>query len=154
MMSGGNQKTGENVTIGGLVVQILFFGFFVVVSVVFHFRIARQPTSKAQADRTQTKGQGWKQRSWLTVLIALYIVSALILIRSIFRIIEYKDGFKGYIMTHEAYAYVFDATLMFIAMVVMNIYHPAEIIGDGKTVDGHQQMESAGWYEQTPLQEA
>ena len=79
-----------------------------------------------------TRGLGWKQRNWVTVLLGLYIVSVLILVRSIFRLIEYKYGFDGYLMTHEAFMYIFDALLMFIAMVVLNVYHPAVILGDGK----------------------
>ncbi|CEO59249.1 hypothetical protein PMG11_03931 [Penicillium brasilianum] len=126
------RETGSNVVIGGLVVQLLFFGFFVVVAAIFHYRIEKNPTSKSQNERTTTRAQGWRQRNWMTVLLALYVVSALILIRCIFRLVEYKGGFNGYIMTHEAFGYIFDALLMFIAMVVMNVYHPAVILGDGK----------------------
>ncbi|KAJ5682665.1 hypothetical protein N7462_005830 [Penicillium macrosclerotiorum] len=126
------RNLGSNVVIGGLVVQLLFFGFFVVVAAIFHARIARGPTPKAQMDRDATRHLGWRRRNWETVLLGLYMVSALILIRSIFRLVEYKYGFDGYIMTHEAFMYVFDAMLMFFAMVIMNLYHPAEILGDGK----------------------
>lgn len=127
------RNTGSNVVIGGLVVQLLFFGFFVIVAAIFHRRITRSPTAKSSSERNMTAGQGWKQRNWVTVLLALYAVSALILIRSIFRLIEYKYGFDGYLMTHEVFSYIFDAVMMFGAMVVMNVYHPAVILGDGKT---------------------
>lgn len=130
--STSTRQTGSNVVIGGLVVQLLFFGFFVAVAAVFHYRIEKNPTSKSQNERMSTRAQGWRQRNWLTILLALYVVSALIFIRSIFRLVEYKGGFDGYIMTHEAFGYIFDALLMFIAMVVMNVYHPAVILGDGK----------------------
>ncbi|KAJ5553700.1 RTA-like protein [Penicillium frequentans] len=126
------RNTGSNVVIGGLVVQLLFFGFFVVVAAVFHVRINKYPTTKSSSERQMTRNMGWKQRNWATVLVALYAVSILILVRSIFRLIEYKYGFDGYIMTHEAFSYIFDALIMFIAMVIMNLYHPAVILGDGK----------------------
>lgn len=129
-------ETGSNVTIGGLVIQLLFFGFFVVVTTVFHFRISRHPTPKSQTDLNNTRGQGWKQRNWSTILIGLYIVSILILVRSVFRLVEYREGYSGYIMTHEAFMYIFDGLLMWIAMIVMNVYHPAEILGDGKSEQG------------------
>ncbi|KAJ5082706.1 hypothetical protein N7532_011749 [Penicillium argentinense] len=132
MMATDARDTGSNIVIGGLVIQLLFFGFFVVTAAVFHIRITKQPTSKSQSEKDLTSGQGWKQRNWVTILLALYVVSALILIRSIFRLIEYKGGFDGYLMTHEVYMYIFDAFLMFIAMVAMNVYHPAVILGDGK----------------------
>ncbi|KAJ5488130.1 RTA-like protein [Penicillium expansum] len=141
MSSGGSMReTGSNITVGGLVVQLLFFGFFVIVTTVFHFRISRQPTSKSQSDRDHTRNDGWKQRNWFTILIGLYIVSFLILVRSIFRLVEYKEGYDGYTMTHEVFMYVFDAVLMFFAMSVMNAYHPAEILGMGKARARNIQM--------------
>ncbi|KAK5796114.1 hypothetical protein VI817_005399 [Penicillium citrinum] len=127
------RNTGSNIVTGGLVIQLLFFGFFVITAGLFHFRINRQPTSKSHTERESTRTQGWKQRNWITVLLALYIVSILILVRCIFRLVEYRDGFNGPIMTNEVYMYIFDALLMFIAMVVMNVYHPAVILGDGKS---------------------
>lgn len=127
------RETGSNIVIGGLVIQLLFFGFFVVTAAIFHFRVSRQPTSKSKSERDMTRTQGWKQRNWFTVLLALYVVSILILVRCIFRLVEYREGFNGYLMTHEVYMYIFDALLMFIAMIVMNVYHPAVILGDGKT---------------------
>ncbi|KAJ5162636.1 RTA-like protein [Penicillium coprophilum] len=130
--AGSMRETGSNITIGGLVVQLLFFGFFVVVTTVFHFRILRQPTSRSQSDRDQTRGGGFKQRNWFTILVGLYIVSFLILVRSVFRLVEYKEGYDGYTMTHEVFMYIFDGVLMLIAMAVMNVYHPAEILGNGK----------------------
>ena len=126
------RETGSNITIGGLVVQLLFFGFFVIVTTVFHFRISRQPTSKSHSDREQTRSDGWRQRNWFTILVGLYIASFLILVRSIFRLVEYKEGYDGYTMTHEVFMYIFDGLLMLIAMVVMNVCHPAEVIGNGK----------------------
>ncbi|KAJ9487245.1 hypothetical protein VN97_g6083 [Penicillium thymicola] len=133
MSTGGSMReAGSNITIGGLVVQLLFFGFFVIVTTVFHFRVSRQPTSKSQSDRDQTRGDGWRQRNWFTILVGLYIASFLILVRSIFRLVEYEEGYNGYTMTHEVFMYIFDGLLMLITMVVMNVFHPAEVIGKGK----------------------
>ncbi|KAJ5725388.1 uncharacterized protein N7483_006745 [Penicillium malachiteum] len=131
------RNTGSNVVMFGLVVQLLFFGFFVVTAAIFHFRISKYPTTKAASDIQRTTGQGWKQRNWKTVLLALYAVCTLILIRCIYRLIEYKYGYSGYLMTHEAFTYIFDALLMFVAMVIMNVYHPAVILGDGKSYMMH-----------------
>lgn len=58
---------------------------------------------------------------------ALYIGSLLIMVRSLFRAVEYLQGFDGYLLKHEAYLYIFDALLMFLVMVLFNWIHPAEI---------------------------
>ena len=49
MASGGldSMTLGENVIIGGLVVQILFFTCFVVSAGIFHARLVRVPTRKS-----------------------------------------------------------------------------------------------------------
>lgn len=36
--------------------------------------------------------------------------------------VEFIDGYGGYLMTHEWFIYIFDALLMSIAMAVMNVY--------------------------------
>lgn len=60
-------------------------------------------------------------------MTALYIASIFIMVRSIFRVVEYLQGFDGYLLRHEAYLYFFDALLMFLVMVLLNVLHPSEI---------------------------
>lgn len=77
-----SMEMGENIIIGGLVVQILFFSGFVVVAGLFHARLVRVPTSKSM----QTEGL------WRSSLLSLYAGSVLIWIRCVFRLIEYAQG--------------------------------------------------------------
>ena len=65
---------------------------------------------------------------WERYLTALYIVSLCILIRSVFRVAEYVLGQDGFLLSHETFSYIFDATLMLIAMVIYNALHPGNII--------------------------
>lgn len=58
---------------------------------------------------------------------ALYITSVLIMIRSVFRAVEYLQGFDGYLLSHEAYLYIFDAALMLIVMLIFNYIPPSEV---------------------------
>jgi len=119
-------KTGEHITIGGLCVQLLFFSIFVLTAVVFHRRIRSGPTHRTSEAR-QDHGLRFTS-TWESVLWGLYISSILILIRSVFRLIEYAQGNNGYLISHEAFMYVFDSTLMFFAMVAMNVFHPSVIL--------------------------
>ncbi|KAJ5203147.1 hypothetical protein N7449_005226 [Penicillium cf. viridicatum] len=119
-------KTGEHITIGGLCVQLVFFTFFVLTAVIFHVRIRSGPTQ--QTIEARQDHSLCIIRSWESVLWGLYISSILILIRSVFRLIEYAQGNDGYLISHEAFMYVFDATLMFFAMVAMNVLHPSVIL--------------------------
>jgi hypothetical protein len=60
-------------------------------------------------------------------MMALYLASGLIVVRSVFRVVEYLQGFDGYLLRHEAYLYIFDALLMFLVMVLFNVIHPSEV---------------------------
>lgn len=61
-------------------------------------------------------------------MMTLYGTSILIMVRSIFRVVEYLQGFDGFLLRHEAYLYVFDATLMFLVLVLLNLVHPSEVV--------------------------
>jgi hypothetical protein len=122
-MAGGTQSaadTGEKVILGGLGLQILFFGFFVVVALIFHMRIHKEPTSTVLVDIDI-------RRAYRKHLYALYAGSTLILVRSLFRIIEYGQGNDGYLISHEVFLYVFDAVLMFCVMLLFAWVHPSEL---------------------------
>ena len=108
-------NTGNNIIIGGLFAQLLFFGLFLFAAAIFHFRVAKAPTRLCF------------ERPWQKHLVGLYVVSFLILVRSIVRVVEYIQGYSGYIMSHEAFLYVFDAAVMFVAVVSMNWIHPGEV---------------------------
>ena len=47
-----------------------------------------------------------------------------IMIRSVFRVVEYVLGPGGYPLSHEWTLYAFDAVLIFIVMVVFSLWHP------------------------------
>jgi hypothetical protein len=51
--------------------------------------------------------------------IVLYVVSLLILVRSVFGLIEYAGGSDGYLISHELFLYIFDALLVLGVLVVL-----------------------------------
>jgi hypothetical protein len=117
LLAKGNES-GNKIIIGGLVLQLLFFGFFVVTAFVFHHRMSANPTAKVMS----------MPLPWKKHLVALYAGSALILVRSVYRLVEYlQGGSNGYIIEHEWTLYVFDAVLMLGTMLVFFWIHPSEI---------------------------
>ncbi|KAK5658628.1 hypothetical protein OQA88_2021 [Cercophora sp. LCS_1] len=116
IQSGGSlelYELGEKIIIGGLIVQIVVFGFFVITSVLFHRRIVREPTQRAVEGYVP-----WKRHLWV-----LYGTSGLILVRSVFRVIEYTQGNGGYLISHEVFLYVFDTLLMVAVMVAFAVWY-------------------------------
>lgn len=113
-------KLAENMIIVGLVVQVLFFGLFAVVAIIFHKRISTHPTPKSLRLSVP----------WKRFLFVLYAASGLILIRCLYRIIEYAQGSSGALQSREVYAYIFDGMLMLVMMPLFVIFHPHQILGD------------------------
>lgn len=71
---------GENVILGGLILQILLFGFFVVVAGVWHSRLRKQPMAEAAT------------LPWEGLVSRLYAASGCIMLRNVFRVVEYGMG--------------------------------------------------------------
>ena len=121
--------TGEHITIGGLAVQLVFFSVFIVASTIFHYRIRQNSTEKSSKELTRSS-RVQHRTSWEIVMTGLYVASILILVRSIFRLIEYAQGNSGYLISHEAFLYVFDSMLMFFTMVAMSVFHPSRVLSE------------------------
>jgi hypothetical protein len=58
----------------------------------------------------------------------LYAISALIMVRSIYRVIEYIQGSDGYLQSEEAFIYTFDAALMLACCLILNFFHPSKLL--------------------------
>ncbi|EWC48478.1 hypothetical protein DRE_02247 [Drechslerella stenobrocha 248] len=114
----GRQR-GTNIVVGGLVVQLIFFTFFT--GAVVRFDV------KTRADYPGAK--------WRVLVYALYVSCACILIRSIYRLVEFAEGWTGYLMKHEVYFWVLETLPMLICLVLFNIWHPAKLIPVEKPVE-------------------
>lgn len=102
---------GQKIVLVGLFIQIIFFGLFITTALLF----------------AKGASNGSRKTPWRTALVILIFGSILIMIRCIYRVVEYIQGKTGYIMSHEVFIYVFDASLMFIVMLIFNVMHPSMI---------------------------
>lgn len=117
MVTGSNAGIGQDIEMVGLLIQVIMFAFFVVTTLVFQIRTQRDPRFES----------GGGLISWKRHLYLLYAVSLLIMIRSIFRVVEYGMGTDGYPLTHEWTLYIFDSLLMWSVMVSWLIWYPGEL---------------------------
>ncbi|KAL5365335.1 RTA1 like protein-domain-containing protein [Aspergillus floccosus] len=129
LLAGGKSQDqvdmGEHMIIAGLFVQIVFFGFFIVVSVVFHQRMLATPMHQMVSS----------QVPWNRYMKILYTVSVLILVRSAYRVVEYVQGTDGYLQSKEAFIYVFDAALMFACCIILNLFHTSKLLSQGQAAN-------------------
>jgi hypothetical protein len=121
-LSGGGMQTidsmrniGQKILIVGLIIQLIFFGFFLYVSCAFLIRLRRS-------------GLDIIGGPWYRLLHILLLVSGLVIGRCIFRIIENIEGMDGYLYSHEVFMYLFDAVPMFIVQSIFHFYHPGKIL--------------------------
>ncbi|KAF2472796.1 RTA1-domain-containing protein [Lindgomyces ingoldianus] len=140
--------TGEKLIIVGLFLQLAFFGFFIFVAGLFHYRLVNANPSKQSsapislsslANRNNSPRRVTASSSatpttlnvdslpWKRHIYALYAASTLIMIRGVFRVIEYLMGNSGYLLRHEYFLYIFDAFLMFLVMGLFNWIHPSQV---------------------------
>lgn len=76
---------GKTIVLVGLVLQIVIFGFFIVVALVFHLRLRKMAATGKQV---------LCRLDWSKYLLRLYVVSAIITLRNIYRVVEYEEGGK------------------------------------------------------------
>ena len=105
-------RTGFRVLQVGLGVQIAAFGFFLLISFRFHI-VSRNFREE------------WPDTRWTAMLWAVNAGSAMIFLRSVYRMVEFSMGFNGYLNTHEWNFYVFESGLIIIVFAIYNVWHPA-----------------------------
>ena len=146
-------QSGEYIVIAGLAIQLLFFGFFMFVAFLFHWRVTKT-TSTYKTSKVVRSRSG--RFSWHSLMWALYAACVLILVRSVFRVIEFVQGNDGFIMSHEYLLYIFDGALMVLTGAFLGIMFPGSFLsGKGGNQSERATSESVasdmlpleeGWY--------
>ncbi|KAJ6278860.1 RTA1 like protein-domain-containing protein [Bipolaris maydis] len=120
---------GEKIVIAGLAMQVATFVVFLIAAGDFHMRMRRR-VAIASTPVTNTP--------WERMLYILYSVSALILLRCVFRLIEYSMGNAAYLIAHEWTLYCFDAVPMFLVLVSLLVFEPSWYV----TQDGAEKVQT------------
>lgn len=126
-------KWSERIVVIGLVIQIIIFGLFCALALVWHRRMKLAPVSPI----ARIAGDSLDFIHWEADLWMLYGVSLLILVRSIFRVVEYCQGHTGYALSHEWTLYVFDTVLMCAAAGIFCWRFPGHLGGKAWKDDGY-----------------
>ncbi|KAG4431805.1 hypothetical protein IFR05_012713 [Cadophora sp. M221] len=109
---------GQKIMLIGLFVQLAFFGLFLIVSIVFWNRTRSSP-----ARYTLQYGKC----TWYSLLMLLLATAAVIILRCVFRIIEFGQGHDGYLVTHEVFLYLFDAVPMLGVQTMFHLIHAGDV---------------------------
>ncbi|KAJ5205255.1 ZIP metal ion transporter [Penicillium cf. griseofulvum] len=99
-------NTGKHVAQIGVVIQLVAFGLFAVAAVRFNFTSKRFISSLSErfenVGKTGYRIDGIiKNKHWPALLRVVNITTILILVRSVYRLVEFTEGTTGYLGTHE-----------------------------------------------------
>lgn len=105
---------GNPIVVTGLIFQVLLFLGFILMCYRFHQRFRRHLAETGAACDVP----------WRSYLLVLYCMSAAILGRNVYRVVEYIMGDDGYLMQTEWPTFAFDSAPMFAVMVAFGIWFP------------------------------
>ena len=129
-----DRRVGRILVLISLVMQALLYAGYIVILAIWHRRVSNMQAQKALP------------RKYLT---ALYACAVLIIIRCIYRCVEYSEGNYGELARHEAYFYVLDALPILAMVLLLNIYHPGKFCPRDSAVyvrtDGVTEVVGPGW---------
>ena len=109
-------KTGENILLAGLAVNLASFAIFCLQLFYFDRRTRKLPPAFPV-------GSSYQKR-WRLFLYMICLSSFFVLVRQIYRVIEFAQGFNGYLAVHEVYFYVFDTIPIFLSGAVYACFFP------------------------------
>ncbi|KAG0171449.1 hypothetical protein DFQ28_002690 [Apophysomyces sp. BC1034] len=158
MAMASSAQLGTNIAMAGLILALISFSTF--------------GTVAAYVQRSKSKFNFSANNStshWRILFIAIWINIVALVIRSLYRLIEFSQGMHGYLLTHEVYFYVFDSLMMVIALTAFVILPPGRYIrpdlidfnvglrpGDVNegnrtmvTINSNDSMEMEGWKKNT-----
>lgn len=108
---------GTYIIVSGLILQALIFVGFMYCCLVFNNRFRAHI---AEAGATSNI-------PWQSSLNMLYTTSVAILVRNIYRVVEFIMGQHGYLLETEWPLYVFDGALMLLVMVCFYVWYPSQL---------------------------
>ncbi|KAK9791853.1 hypothetical protein WJX73_004916 [Symbiochloris irregularis] len=104
-----NAGAGKGLLIAGLVTLVVLIAFFLCTTIY----VQRNPQMQVPECRPTMR----------LIFLGLYATTILLLIRNTFRVVEFSNGWYGWIARHEVFFYVFDSLIIFSWLCVMVPLH-------------------------------
>lgn len=124
-------RPGSNLMLAGIVFQLVAITVYMLLAAEFILRSVYDRPIKAGDSNGRRNAD--MDRKMKAMLAALAISSVCIYIRSYYRTIELADGWTGVVIRTQWLFNVFDAAMIVIAMVTINVLHPGLLLGTAST---------------------
>ncbi|KAI0335224.1 RTA1-domain-containing protein [Cubamyces sp. BRFM 1775] len=124
---------GSHVILVGLIVQIFSMTVFCYMMAEYAWRRFtdrpfRKPEIASYVEAAVPMSARTMDRSMKLLIIGICVSTALIYIRSVYRIIEFSDGYNGAIAHTQVLFNVFDGMMVTLAMYTLNAMHPGMLL--------------------------
>ncbi|KAL8861030.1 MAG: hypothetical protein Q9178_002543 [Gyalolechia marmorata] len=144
-------RAGRAMLRASIILQLVSFFLFVALEGFFHRRCIRQGLLAPKPSPEANK----QSKNLRRILYLMYISSAIISCRHVFRVVEVFQGSDGYLARHEWPLYVFDGVFMFANMLMLNIWNPMRYLPNDNKIylskDGVTQRLGPGWVDKRPF---
>ncbi|KAG8970775.1 hypothetical protein FRC05_011726 [Tulasnella sp. 425] len=145
-------ETGANIMVAGIIVQMAAITIYCIIQGDYLWRVltdrpVRPPgtpggvtpqsdmegvSNTVTLEKEAVSGRARLTPNIKNMLIGLGIATVFIYIRSIYRTIELLGGWNGAIFVNEKLFNALDGMPIFVAMFVLNVFHPGRFIAIGK----------------------
>ncbi|KAJ9101023.1 hypothetical protein QFC20_005307 [Naganishia adeliensis] len=132
-------NTGKYLALIGLILQLISFLFFCTITVRWGFLVHKHERGTSSHEMTRTgytspgvvavQTGGWKH-DWRYLYASIFVSMIGFIIRSFFRIVEYAQGYDGYLRGHEGYFYLLDALPLLVPLAIWVPIWPPQYIGN------------------------
>ncbi|RVD83188.1 uncharacterized protein DFL_007587 [Arthrobotrys flagrans] len=112
-------KVGGDITLGGLSFQVFTMTLFMVLCGEFAWRCWNRRHMFDEKQRGLRESRRFKY-----FLYAMAAATFFIYIRCVYRVAELAKGWDGPLMTNETYFIVLEGTMVILACLVLNFFHP------------------------------
>jgi len=126
---------GKKIAQTGVVIQLICFGLFTIIAIRFNFTSKRFITSFEERLTdinekycTIDGGDHKLKKNWQAILRVTNIACGLILIRTIYRMVDFSLGRTGYTQEHEWCMYIFDSMVIFPIVCLFIHWHPSKYL--------------------------
>ncbi|KAK2026595.1 RTA1 like protein [Colletotrichum zoysiae] len=115
---------GTNILVAGLSIQVACLFAFSACSLEFLWRVRKNPEMRNPEFTDLVNSKRFKM-----FLIALFVATACLFVRTVFRSVELSEGFSGKLANQEVEFMVLDGVMIILACLFLSIWHPGQGFG-------------------------
>ena len=139
-LSSNRVTIGKNISLAGLVSQVITMFIFILIAIDFGIRAWRH-TRNLDDDATDSPyAHLHSSLLFRGFLVALSISTLCIFVRCVYRVAELSDGFDGRLAHIDWLFIVLEGVMVAIAVLVLNVFHPAVCFREGSEEDISTEM--------------